>query len=140
MYLYLSSYGRYSKEIPTAICRFSGSDNSAVLLIMHYLEPRSQNFKMAAPNRLYLYLSLFARQQRNFNCYLHVLGLGNTVALLVMLYLETGSEKFKIAAAKPEVHVSQLQYNIAQKFILFSGSGNSMTLSKGSMSKRKGHI
>jgi hypothetical protein len=65
------------------------------------------------------------------------LGLANTVALLVMLYLETGTEKFKMVAPKPEVPISQLQYKIAKKFILFSGSGNSMTPSKGSMSKRK---
>jgi hypothetical protein len=65
------------------------------------------------------------------------LGLENRVVLLVMLYLETGSEKIKMAVAKPEVHLAQLQYKIAKKFILFSGSGNSMTPSKGSMSKRK---
>jgi hypothetical protein len=54
------------------------------------------------------------------------------VALIDMLYLETGNEKFKMAAAKPEVHVSQLPYNYktAKKFILFSGSGNSIMLSK----------
>jgi hypothetical protein len=44
-----------------------------------------------------------------------------------------------MAAAKPEVHVSQLLNRIAKKFILFSGSGNSPTLSKGSMSQRKWH-
>jgi hypothetical protein len=67
-------------------------------------------------------------------------GSGNSVVLLVMLYLETGSEKFKMAAAKPELHVSQLRYKIAKKFIVFSGTGNSMTPLKGSMSKRKWHI
>jgi hypothetical protein len=74
-----------SKEIPTAICRFSGSDNSVALLVMHYLE--------------------------------------------------AGSQKFKMAAAKPEVYLSQLHYKIAQKFILFSGSGNSVMPSKGLMSQ-----
>jgi hypothetical protein len=35
-----------SKEIPTAICRFSGSDNLVALLVMHYLETGSEKFKM----------------------------------------------------------------------------------------------
>jgi hypothetical protein len=64
-------------------------------------------------------------------------GLENTVALLVLLYFGTGSEKFKITATKSEVHVSQLQYKIAKNLILFSGPGNSMTTSKGSMWERK---
>jgi hypothetical protein len=37
-----------SKEIPTVICRFSGSDNLEALFVMHYLETGSENFKMAA--------------------------------------------------------------------------------------------
>jgi hypothetical protein len=67
-------------------------------------------------------------------------GSGNSMVLLIMLYLETGSEKFKMAAAKLELHISQLRYKIAKKFIVFSGSGDSMTPWKGSMSKRKWHI
>jgi hypothetical protein len=35
---------------------------------------------------------------------------------LFRLAVETGSEKFKMAAAKLDVPVSQLLYNIAQKF------------------------
>jgi hypothetical protein len=64
-------------------------------------------------------------------------GLENSVALLVMLYLGTGNEKVKMTAAKPELHISQLQYKVAKKFILFSGSENLMTPSKGSMSEPK---
>jgi hypothetical protein len=116
---------------------FSGSKNLIVLSKKIDVETGSEKFKMASPNRMYLYLNSFARQQRNSNGYTHVFGLENTVALLVMHYLETVSEKFKMAAAKPEIHVSQLQYKIAKKFILFPGLGNSMTLSKGSMSKQK---
>jgi hypothetical protein len=63
--------------------------------------------------------------------------LENKMALLLMLFLGAGGEKFEMVAAKPKVHVSQLQYKIVKKVILFSGSRNSMMLSKGSMSKRK---
>jgi hypothetical protein len=49
------------------------------------------------------------------------LGLENTVSLLVMFYFEAVSEKFKMAAAKPEVHVSQLQYKIAKNSSCFPG-------------------
>jgi hypothetical protein len=52
------------------------------------------------------------------------------------LNLETGSQKFKVAAAEQEVHASQHLYKIT-KIILFSGLGNLMKLSKGSMSERK---
>jgi hypothetical protein len=102
-----------------------------------HIETGSQIFKMASPNRKYLYFSFYARWQKIPTAICMFWGLENTVALLAMLYLETGSEKFKMVTAKPEVHVSQLQYKIAKIFILFSGSGNSMALSKSSMSKRK---
>jgi hypothetical protein len=46
-----------SKEISNANPVFSGSRNSMTLLRRLYLETRNQKFKMAAPNRKYLYLT-----------------------------------------------------------------------------------
>jgi hypothetical protein len=51
------------------------------------------------------------------------LGSENAIMLPGRLHLVTRSQKFKMAAAKPEVHVFQLLYKTAKKFILFSGSG-----------------
>jgi hypothetical protein len=73
---YISASMQGSKEVPTAICKFSGSDNSVALIFMYYLETGSQKFKMVSPNRMYWYFSFYARQQRNSNCYLHVFGIG----------------------------------------------------------------
>jgi hypothetical protein len=43
----------------------------AILKRLHF-ETGSQKLKMASPNRKYLYLSFYTRQQRNFNGYPHV--------------------------------------------------------------------
>jgi hypothetical protein len=45
---YISTSMQDSKEIPTAICMFSESENSVALLVMLYLETGSQKFKTAA--------------------------------------------------------------------------------------------
>jgi hypothetical protein len=70
------------------------SENSMALSERLYLETGSQKFKMAAPNRMYLYLSFYTRYQRNSNGYMHVFGIEQVVALSGRLHLETGSEKF----------------------------------------------
>jgi hypothetical protein len=38
-----------------------GLENSVALLVMVFLETGIEKFKMAAPNRMYLYLSFYAR-------------------------------------------------------------------------------
>jgi hypothetical protein len=48
------------KEIPTAIWKFLGSGNSMGISGRLHLEAGSQKFEMAAPNRMYLYLSFYA--------------------------------------------------------------------------------
>jgi hypothetical protein len=49
-YTCISASLQGSKEIPTAICRFSGSESSEALPVMQYLETGSQKLKMASPN------------------------------------------------------------------------------------------
>jgi hypothetical protein len=49
------------KEIPEDSPMFSEAGKSMAILVMHYLETGSQIFKMAVPNRKYLYLNFYAR-------------------------------------------------------------------------------
>jgi hypothetical protein len=129
------------KEIPTVFYVFSGSRNSIVLSKKIAVETGSEIFEMAGAKTGYACNSTsmqFSKAIPTVIC--RFSWLDNSEALLVMHYFEIGSEKFKMAAAKLEVHVSQLRYKIAKKFIVFSGSWNSIMPSKGWMSKRKWHI
>jgi hypothetical protein len=87
------------------------------------VETGSQKFMMAAAKTGCTCISASMQRSKEIPMAIcRFLGLETTVALLVMLYLETGSEKFKMAAVTAEVPISQLQYKIPKKFILFSGS------------------
>jgi hypothetical protein len=58
---FISASIQDSKEIPIAICMFLGSENTMAISRRLHLETGSQIFKIAAPNRKYLYLSLYTR-------------------------------------------------------------------------------
>jgi hypothetical protein len=60
MNLYLSFCTKQQRN-SNANPMFSESENSVALLVMLYLETGSEKFKMAAPNRKYLYLSFCTR-------------------------------------------------------------------------------
>jgi hypothetical protein len=101
---------------------FSGSVNSIVLSKKIDVETGSEKIKMTDAKTVYTCNSTSMQGSKEVpTAICRCSGSDNLEALLVMHYLLTGSEKFKMAAAKLEVHVSQLLYKIAKKFIVFSG-------------------
>jgi hypothetical protein len=126
-YTCISASIQDSKEIPTAICMFWGQKTQWRYREGSLLKPEVRNSRWRLSNWKYLISASIQDSKEISKANPMFSGSENSMVLLVMLYLETGSEKFKMATAKPELHVSQLRYKIAKKFVVFSGSGNSMT-------------
>jgi hypothetical protein len=104
----ISAYIQDSKEIPTAICMFLGSENLMALSERLFFETRSQKFKMVAVKLEVPLSQLLHKIVKKFQLLSAYLWDRRHLELSERLHIETGSQIFKMAAAQPEVPLSRL--------------------------------